>query len=210
MRDRPAVAAPITYTDAPVTVTALPADTSVTVTALPPAAPVAVAVPAGGSVLSVVLEVIGERTGYPVDMIEPDLDLEADLSVDSIKRAGIAGELATRLGLTTTGDTDVEELTKARTAAAITALIERVTGSKTSARRPFRPRRRVRPDRRIRPRRRPRRDRRTYRLSRRHDRTRPRPRSRPQRRLHQESRDGPANSPPASASPRPATPTSKN
>ncbi|MFF8026015.1 beta-ketoacyl synthase N-terminal-like domain-containing protein, partial [Streptomyces sp. NPDC007896] len=109
--------APITYTDAPVTVTALPA-----------AAPVAVAVPAGGSVLSVVLEVIGERTGYPVDMIEPDLDLEADLSVDSIKRAEIAGELATRLGLTTTGDTDVEELTKARTAAAITALVERVTG----------------------------------------------------------------------------------
>ncbi|MFE2517656.1 beta-ketoacyl synthase N-terminal-like domain-containing protein, partial [Streptomyces mirabilis] len=62
---RPAAPAPITYTDAPVTVTALPA-----------AAPVAVAVPAGGSVLSVVLEVIGERTGYPVDMIEPDLDLE--------------------------------------------------------------------------------------------------------------------------------------
>ncbi|MCX4407090.1 SDR family NAD(P)-dependent oxidoreductase [Streptomyces sp. NBC_01764] len=114
---RPTAPAPVTYTDAPVTVTALPA-----------AAPDAVAVPAGGSVLSVVLEVIGERTGYPVDMIEPDLDLEADLSVDSIKRAEIAGELATRLGLTATGDTDVEELTKARTAAAITALVERVSG----------------------------------------------------------------------------------
>ncbi|MFD7376447.1 SDR family NAD(P)-dependent oxidoreductase [Streptomyces mirabilis] len=125
---RPAAPAPITYTDAPVTVTALPADTSVTVTALPAAAPVAVAVPAGGSVLSVVLEVIGERTGYPVDMIEPDLDLEADLSVDSIKRAEIAGELATRLGLTTTGDTDVEELTKARTAASIAALVAGARG----------------------------------------------------------------------------------
>ncbi|MFF3149298.1 SDR family NAD(P)-dependent oxidoreductase, partial [Streptomyces sp. NPDC057927] len=125
---RPAAPAPITYTDAPVTVTALSADTSVTVTALPAAAPVAVAVPAGGSVLSVVLEVIGERTGYPVDMIEPDLDLEADLSVDSIKRAEIAGELATRLGLTTTGDTDVEELTKARTAASIAALVAGARG----------------------------------------------------------------------------------
>ncbi|MFF1738676.1 SDR family NAD(P)-dependent oxidoreductase [Streptomyces mirabilis] len=114
---RPAAPAPITYTDAPVTVTALPA-----------AAPVAVAVPVGGSVLSVVLEVIGERTGYPVDMIEPDLDLEADLSVDSIKRAEIAGELATRLGLTTTGDTDVEELTKARTAASIAALVAGARG----------------------------------------------------------------------------------
>ncbi|MEU9284298.1 SDR family NAD(P)-dependent oxidoreductase [Streptomyces sp. NPDC048275] len=112
----PAPPAPVTYADAPVTVTARPA------------APAAVPAPVGGSVLSVVLEVIGERTGYPVDMIEPGLDLEADLSVDSIKRAEIAGELAGRLGLSTTGDTDVEELAKARTAAAITALVERVTG----------------------------------------------------------------------------------
>ncbi len=34
---------------------------------------------------------------YPVEMIEPDLDLEADLSVDSIKRTEIAGELGRRL-----------------------------------------------------------------------------------------------------------------
>ena len=59
---------------------------------------------AGGPVAATVLEpivltVIGERTGYPADMIEPDLDLEADLSIDSIKRTEIAGELATRLGL---------------------------------------------------------------------------------------------------------------
>ncbi|MFG1647566.1 SDR family NAD(P)-dependent oxidoreductase, partial [Amycolatopsis sp. NPDC049252] len=73
------------------------------------------------SVLDTVIEVIGERTGYPVDMIEPDLDLEADLSVDSIKRAEIAGELATRLGLDPDGD--VEELAKARTAAAIAGLV---------------------------------------------------------------------------------------
>jgi acyl transferase domain-containing protein/NAD(P)H-dependent flavin oxidoreductase YrpB (nitropropane dioxygenase family) len=122
---RPTAPAPVMYTDAPVTVTALPA-----------AAPDAVAVPAGGSVLSVVLEVIGERTGYPVDMIEPDLDLEADLSVDSIKRAEIAGELATRLGLTATGDTDVEELAKARTAASIAALVAGARGEVAEPERP--------------------------------------------------------------------------
>ncbi|MFD3924836.1 SDR family oxidoreductase [Streptomyces sp. NPDC058614] len=123
---RPAAAAPVTYTDIPVSVTALPA-----IPAPRPASeqlPVAAAVPAGGSVLSVVLDVIGERTGYPVDMIEPDLDLEADLSVDSIKRAEIAGELAGRLGLTATGDADVEELAKARTAAGIAALVAGVRG----------------------------------------------------------------------------------
>ncbi|MFI2436345.1 SDR family oxidoreductase [Streptomyces sp. NPDC018693] len=77
-------------------------------------------------VQQVVLEIISERTGYPIDMIEPDLDLEADLSIDSIKRAEIAGELARRLGvgdgadLTALDDAEVEELAKARTAAAVT------------------------------------------------------------------------------------------
>ncbi|MFJ1759395.1 SDR family NAD(P)-dependent oxidoreductase [Amycolatopsis sp. NPDC088138] len=85
-----------------------------------PGAPQPVVV-AARSVLDTVIEVIGDRTGYPVDMIEPDLDLEADLSVDSIKRAEIAGELATRLGLDPDGD--VEELAKARTAAAIAGLV---------------------------------------------------------------------------------------
>uniref|UniRef100_UPI00404017F0 SDR family oxidoreductase n=1 Tax=Streptomyces sp. SS7 TaxID=3108485 RepID=UPI00404017F0 len=88
--------------------------------------------PAGGTpagdtdVQQVVLEIISERTGYPVDMIEPDLDLEADLSIDSIKRAEIAGELAKRLGgggsadLSALEDAELEELAKARTAAAVT------------------------------------------------------------------------------------------
>ncbi|MFI1707221.1 SDR family oxidoreductase [Streptomyces griseoruber] len=83
--------------------------------------------PAGDTdVQQVVLEIISERTGYPVDMIEPDLDLEADLSIDSIKRAEIAGELAKRLGaggaadLASLDDAELEELAKARTAAAVT------------------------------------------------------------------------------------------
>ncbi|MEV7983566.1 acyltransferase domain-containing protein, partial [Streptomyces sp. NPDC086519] len=84
-------------------------------------------------VLHTVLEIIGERTGYPVDMIEPDLDLEADLSIDSIKRAEIAGELAKRLGIAsgarTLDDSELEELAKARTAAAVTGwLAARLTG----------------------------------------------------------------------------------
>ncbi|MFJ5971895.1 SDR family NAD(P)-dependent oxidoreductase [Streptomyces sp. NPDC093060] len=81
----------------------------------------------------VVLEIISERTGYPVDMIEPDLDLEADLSIDSIKRAEIAGELARRLGIAggaeILDDAELEELAKARTAASVTAwLTARVGG----------------------------------------------------------------------------------
>jgi hypothetical protein len=52
-------------------------------------------------------------------MIDPTLDLEADLSIDSIKRTEIAGTLVGRLGSVTA---DVEELTKARTAQQIADL----------------------------------------------------------------------------------------
>ncbi|MCQ9133398.1 type I polyketide synthase [Streptomyces hilarionis] len=95
---------------------------------VPPAVAEPVREPEGAvDVGQVVLEIISERTGYPVDMIEPDLDLEADLSIDSIKRAEIAGELARRLGagadtdLAGLDDDALEELAKARTAAAVTA-----------------------------------------------------------------------------------------
>ncbi|MFE9568883.1 SDR family NAD(P)-dependent oxidoreductase [Streptomyces sp. NPDC006692] len=72
-----------------------------------------------------VLTVISERTGYPADMIEPDLDLEADLSIDSIKRTEIVGELARHLaGTRTFDDAEMEELSRARTVAAITAWIK--------------------------------------------------------------------------------------
>ena len=38
-------------------------------------------------------------TGYPDDVIEPDLDLEADLGVDSVKRAQVIAALASRHGI---------------------------------------------------------------------------------------------------------------
>jgi NAD(P)-dependent dehydrogenase (short-subunit alcohol dehydrogenase family)/acyl carrier protein len=72
-------------------------------------------------VLDTVLAVIAERTGYPTEMIDPGLDLEADLSIDSIKRTEIAGELAARLQLPAG---DLEAFGAARTAAAIAGLID--------------------------------------------------------------------------------------
>ncbi|MDB6099134.1 MAG: beta-ketoacyl synthase, partial [Gammaproteobacteria bacterium] len=61
-------------------------------------------------VLTTVVAVVSERTGYPAEMLDPELDLEADLSIDSIKRTEIFGELAERLGLTTAG-ASLDELT---------------------------------------------------------------------------------------------------
>nr|WP_306291336.1 SDR family oxidoreductase [Kutzneria sp. CA-103260] len=83
-------------------------------------APVAEPEPVVADVLTTVLEVISQQTGYPTDMIDPTLDLEADLSIDSIKRTEIAGTLVTKLGAATTSD--IEELTKARTAQQIADL----------------------------------------------------------------------------------------
>ncbi|WP_216215323.1 type I polyketide synthase [Amycolatopsis aidingensis] len=68
-----------------------------------------------------VLEVIGDRTGYPAEMIDGDLDLEADLSIDSIKRTEIAGTLIGKLGLDAA---ESDDLGSRRTARGMTEWIE--------------------------------------------------------------------------------------
>ena len=37
------------------------------------------------------LQIVSERTGYPPEMLDLDLDIEADLGIDSIKRVEILG-----------------------------------------------------------------------------------------------------------------------
>ena len=75
---------------------------------------------------SVVLNVIGERTGYPASMIEDELDLESDLGIDSIKRLEIAGDLIRECGLDTDtiDEVDLEGLSKSRTVASMTEWLE--------------------------------------------------------------------------------------
>jgi acyl carrier protein len=34
-----------------------------------------------------VLEIVAEKTGYPKELLDPDLDLEADLGIDTVKQA---------------------------------------------------------------------------------------------------------------------------
>ncbi len=47
---------------------------------------------------TLLLDLVSDRTGYPVDMLQPDHDLEADLGIDSIKRTEIFGALYERMG----------------------------------------------------------------------------------------------------------------
>lgn len=45
----------------------------------------------------IILEVVSEKTGYPPEMLDMDMDMEADLSIDSIKRMEIIGGLRERI-----------------------------------------------------------------------------------------------------------------
>lgn len=49
------------------------------------------------SIRETVLEVVAEKTGYPVEMLDPELDLEAGLGIDSIKRVEILSTIPGRL-----------------------------------------------------------------------------------------------------------------
>ncbi len=46
---------------------------------------------------AVLLEVVAEKTGYPTEMLEPSMQLDADLGIDSIKRVEILSALQERL-----------------------------------------------------------------------------------------------------------------
>ncbi|HEY8523917.1 MAG TPA: SDR family NAD(P)-dependent oxidoreductase [Acidimicrobiales bacterium] len=88
--------------------------------AAPAAAPAGVSLPAPEELLARLTAIVSARTGYPEDMLGPDLDVEADLSIDSIKRLEILGELADEIGLTEGGSLDqledlVEELAARKT-----------------------------------------------------------------------------------------------
>ena len=57
---------------------------------VPPAEPLSIDAAQLGQTL---LEVVSDKTGYPVEMLEMDMDMEADLGIDSIKRVEILGAL---------------------------------------------------------------------------------------------------------------------
>ncbi len=75
-----------------------------------------------------VLRIVGERTGYPPDMLDVKADLEADLGIDSIKRVEIAGRLRKvfpHIGATADAS-KVGNLASLRT---LSALIERIASA---------------------------------------------------------------------------------
>jgi len=72
-------------------------------------------------------EIVRDRTGYPSEMLQLDLDLEADLGIDSIKRVEILGTLRDGLPAGSNGsETELmDNLSRARTLGAIVDRVNR-------------------------------------------------------------------------------------
>jgi acyl transferase domain-containing protein/acyl carrier protein len=74
-----------------------PAFAPAKVAAAPPAPPHPAA--GGDAVKDRVLALVAEKTGYPVDMLDLDLDLEADLGVDTVKQAEVFAAIREAYGI---------------------------------------------------------------------------------------------------------------
>ncbi|MBO9394502.1 SDR family oxidoreductase, partial [Caldilinea sp.] len=64
----------------------------------PPQAPAAPP-PASDPVVTKVLAVVAEKTGYPPEMLDLDLDLEADLGIDTVKQAETFASIREQFGI---------------------------------------------------------------------------------------------------------------
>jgi len=77
---------------------------------------------------SILLDIVAEKTGYPVEMLETDMDMEADLGIDSIKRVEILGAMEERVpGLPAV---EAEALAELRT---LGQIVELMSTKQTSA-----------------------------------------------------------------------------
>jgi len=91
------------------------------------AAPPTAAIDAAG----IVRAIVSEKTGYPPDMLDVDMDLEGELGVDSIKQVEILSALRDRLPHLP--EIEPERLVELRTIAAIAAMISAVTPGASAA-----------------------------------------------------------------------------
>ncbi len=86
-----------------------------------PPKPTAVTAPALDAA-AIVRAIVSEKTGYPPDMLDGDMDLEGELGVDSIKQVEILSSLRDRLPHLP--EIEPERLVELRTISAIAAMID--------------------------------------------------------------------------------------
>ncbi|SNR54206.1 polyketide-type polyunsaturated fatty acid synthase PfaA [Tistlia consotensis] len=97
-------------------------------------APAAAAQAAGGpeALHALLTDIVADKTGYPPDMLAPELDIEADLGIDSIKRVEILSALRQALGGDAGRWPDRKALAGARTLGEVARLLAGVAASMAS------------------------------------------------------------------------------
>lgn len=93
----------------------------------PPVAATAVA--AKESIEEILVRIVADKTGYPPAMLDLDLDMEADLGIDSIKRIEVLGALQQMGGAATESNIDMEAVAKLKTLRQIAAFIAAQSGA---------------------------------------------------------------------------------
>ncbi len=77
-----------------------------------------------------VLSTVSEKTGYPTDMLDLDLDLEADLGIDTVKQAELFATIRTNYGIPRREDLRLSEY---NTLARVIGFVEDALGSTSAA-----------------------------------------------------------------------------
>ncbi|PKH29214.1 type I polyketide synthase [Shewanella sp. ALD9] len=91
-------------------------------TEAPVSAPAATTGLSADTVLSTMMSVVADKTGYPAEMLELSMDMEADLGIDSIKRVEILGTVQDELpGLP---ELNPEDLAECRTLGEIVSYMQ--------------------------------------------------------------------------------------
>ena len=126
-------AAPLTHAAAPVKAASTPQQPSQVLQSRPQAPAQAVAVttaePSTG-VEELMLQVVADKTGYPTEMLELGMDMEADLGIDSIKRVEILGTVQD--ALPELPQLDAATLSECRTLGQIVAYLQQSAGVDSS------------------------------------------------------------------------------
>ncbi|WP_345855673.1 SDR family NAD(P)-dependent oxidoreductase [Shewanella algae] len=128
-------AAPLTHAAAPVKAASTPQQPNQVLQSRPqapipvPTIAVTTAKPSTG-VEELMLQVVADKTGYPTEMLELGMDMEADLGIDSIKRVEILGTVQDQLP--NLPQLDAATLSECRTLGQIVDYLQQSTGVNAS------------------------------------------------------------------------------
>ncbi|MEC7757511.1 MAG: acyltransferase domain-containing protein, partial [SAR324 cluster bacterium] len=97
----------------------------------PATTPAATSAVSAEEVTAAMMSIVSEKTGYPQEMLEPGMDMESDLGIDSIKRVEILGAVQDKIPALP--EVPGDELAEMRTLGEIVAHLQSKLGTDDSA-----------------------------------------------------------------------------